>query len=78
MSLIRKSVRVIKMGVFASKLLGSGVHQLYKLLHRTGNLFSNGQCHLVGRFQHQSHKSLLQVKNLSRITIMVELPASIP
>ena len=69
MSLIRKSVRVIKMGVFASKLLGSGVHQLYKLLHRTGNLFPNTKCHFIGWFQHQCHKTLFNCKNLSGITI---------
>ena len=69
MGLIRKSVWVIKMCIGTSQLLGSGIHQFHKFLHRTGNLFSNGQCHLVGRFQHQSHKSLLHGENLSRITI---------
>ena len=68
-SFIRKSIGIVKMRILASKLLGSGVHQLYKLLHRTGNLFPNTKCHFIGWFQHQCHKTLFNCKNLSGITI---------
>ena len=61
---IRQSVWIIKMRILTSELCCALVHQFYEFLYGTACFLCQCESHLVGRFQHQSHQSLLHCKNL--------------
>ena len=63
MCFIRESVRIVEMCILTSELGCTLIHQFHKFLYRTAGFFCNGQSHFIGRFQHQSHQSLLNRKD---------------
>ena len=65
--LIRKTGRIGKHCVGASKLGSPLIHHLYKAFHRACKMFGNLQGDVIGRYQHNSVQTLLHGKNFIKI-----------
>ena len=67
LSVIRKTGRIGKYCIGASKFSGTVVHFLDKGIYRSTDLFCNLEGNVIGRGQHQSVKALLHGKYLSEL-----------